>query len=268
MPPVLQRPFSSGQARPPPSGSTGRRPCSTGPRAAREHTTARWVDGSSHVCSSWPPGPSPTATTPTSPLPSGGPPACTPPSSGCWPRAGRGACASLRWHSFRHRGAAQLHGLGAPPSAIHVYGGWASPKVAQLYTRAPSGWGFKRGSGLPFLAQEGKRVRVEDWPGTTFGMFPSWVRREIVWAPQRLSGGRRPREMVDAATKAKRPRMMTPTTSEVEVQPLAKEVAGLRGVRPGGQGSVFRAIAKMGEGQRLFSRGVPHGRHPQGPRRR
>ena len=48
-----------------------------------------------------------------------------------------GQCASLRRHSLRRRGAAQLHGLGAPPSAIHLYRGWASPKVAKRYTHAP-----------------------------------------------------------------------------------------------------------------------------------
>ena len=121
---------------------------------------------------------------------------------------GGGQCASLRWHSFLRWGAAQLHGLGAPPSAIHLYGGWALPKVAKLYTHAPSGRGFERGSGLPFQARDRRRVWVEKKPGTSFGMFPSWVRGEILWVAQQLSeaGGRRPRDMVMTATKAKRAR--------------------------------------------------------------
>ena len=84
---------------------------------------------------------------------------------------GEGQCTSLRWHSFRRWGAAQLHELGAPPFAIHLYGGRASPKVAKLYTHAPSGWGFERGSGLPFPARDGKQAWVEGRPGTSFGMF-------------------------------------------------------------------------------------------------
>ena len=47
----------------------------------------------------------------------------------------------------------------------------------------------------------------------------------------------------------------TPTTSEEEVQRLAKEVAGLQGVRPRDRGVVFRAIARMGEELGQFSRG-------------
>ena len=71
---------------------------------------------------------------------------------------GGGQCASLQWHSFRRWGAVQRHGLGAPPSAIHLYGGWASPKGAKLYTHAPSGWGFERDLGLPFPAWDGRRA--------------------------------------------------------------------------------------------------------------
>ena len=129
---------------------------------------------------------------------------------------GEAQCASLRWHSFRRWGAAQLHGLGAPTSAIHLYGGWASPKVAKLYTHAPSGWGFERGSGLPFPARDGKRAWVEGRPGTSFGMFPSWIRREILWENQQMAeaGGRRPRAMVSAASKAKRARTASTATTQ------------------------------------------------------
>ena len=121
---------------------------------------------------------------------------------------GGGECASLRWHSFRRWGAAQLHGLGPPPSAIHLYGGWATPKVAKIYTHPPSGWVFDRGSGVPFPIRDGKKATVEQRPGTSFGMFPSWIRREILWENQQMAEarGRRPRAMVDAAVKAKRAR--------------------------------------------------------------
>ena len=45
-------------------------------------------------------------------------------------------------------------------------------------------------------------------------------------------------------------------TSEEETQRLAREVAELQGVRPGGRGAVFRAITRMGDGLRQFARGV------------
>ena len=72
----------------------------------------------------------------------------------------------------------------------------------------PSGWNFERGSGLPFPSRDGKRAWVETRPGTTYGMFPSWIRREILWENQQMAEarGRRPRAMVEAATKAKRAR--------------------------------------------------------------
>ena len=78
--------------------------------------------------------------------------------------------------------------------------------MAKIYTNPPSGWVFDRGSGVPFTIRDGKKARVEQRPGTSFGMFPSWIRREILWENQQMAEarGRRPRAIVDAATKAKR----------------------------------------------------------------
>ena len=61
---------------------------------------------------------------------------------------------------------------------------------------------------MPFPVRGGKKARVEQRPGTSFGMFPSWIRREILWENQQMAQarGRRPRAMVDAAAKAKRAR--------------------------------------------------------------
>ena len=80
--------------------------------------------------------------------------------------------------------------------------------MAKIYTHPPSGWVFDRGSGVPLPVRDGKRARVEQLPGTSYGMFPSWIRREILWENQQMAEarGRRPRAMVDAAVGAKRAR--------------------------------------------------------------
>ena len=80
--------------------------------------------------------------------------------------------------------------------------------MAKLYTHAPSGWELERGSGLPFLARDGRRAWVKERPGTSFGIFPSGIRREILWVAQQLSeaGGQQPRTMVTAAAKTKQAR--------------------------------------------------------------
>jgi len=129
---------------------------------------------------------------------------------------GEGACASLRWHSFRRFGAAQLKHLGAPMAAILLYGGWASPKVAQLYTNAPSSWPFERGENMPYPKRQGKSAELELREGTTFGFYPSWIRREIIWEEQVLSEarGRRPRDIVDKAITNKRARTTSATAPQ------------------------------------------------------
>ena len=59
---------------------------------------------------------------------------------------------------------------------------------------------------MPFPGRDGKRAWVETRPGTSFGMFPSWIWRKILWENQQMAEarGRRPRAMVRAAAKAKR----------------------------------------------------------------
>ena len=44
---------------------------------------------------------------------------------------------TVRWHSFRRMGAAQLRKMGAPLTTIMLWGWWKSAKVAQMYTEAP-----------------------------------------------------------------------------------------------------------------------------------
>ena len=90
--------------------------------------------------------------------------------------------------------------------------------MAKIYTHPPSGWVFDRGLGVPFPVRDGKKARVEQRPGTSFGMFPSWIRREILWENEQMAEarGRRPRAMVDAATKAKRVRTTSAAATRVD----------------------------------------------------
>ena len=101
-------------------------------------------------------------------------------------------------------------------AAILLYGGWASPKVAQLYTNASSSWPLERGENMPYPKWRGKSAELELREGTTFGFYPSWIRGEIIWEEQVLSEarGRRPRDLVDKAIKSKRARTTSATAPQ------------------------------------------------------
>ena len=57
---------------------------------------------------------------------------------------------TVRWHSFRRMGAAQLRKMGAPLTTMMLWGGWKSAKVAQMYTEAPPRWKFARSGKMPW----------------------------------------------------------------------------------------------------------------------
>ena len=116
---------------------------------------------------------------------------------------GGGRCAHIRWHGFRRFRAAQLHGLGLPLSSIQVYGGWGSAAIAQLYTRAPSGWEFVREGPMPCPTILGKEASAACREDSSFAMFPRWIQKEAVWAEGATN--RRPRGD-DQATANKRAR--------------------------------------------------------------
>ena len=101
---------------------------------------------------------------------------------------------TVRWHSFRRMGAAQLRKMGAPLTTILLWGGWKSAKVAQMYTEAPpqvevcplgkNPMAHVGGGG----AEPGYCAKQ----GSTLSFWPSWIRREIAFAAgeaSRLAGG-------------------------------------------------------------------------------
>ena len=57
---------------------------------------------------------------------------------------------TVRWHSFRRMGAAQLWKMGAPLTTIMLWGGWKSAKVAQMYTEPPPRSKFARSGKIPW----------------------------------------------------------------------------------------------------------------------
>ena len=116
---------------------------------------------------------------------------------------GGGRCAHIRWHGFRRFGAAQLQGLGLPMSSIQVYGGWGSAAIAQLYTRAPTGWELVREGPMPCPKIVDKKASTECTEDSSFAMFPRWIHKEVVWAE--ASTHRKPRGE-DRPTARKRAR--------------------------------------------------------------
>ena len=100
---------------------------------------------------------------------------------------------TVRWHSFRRMGAAQLRKMGAPLTTIMLWGGWKSAKVAQMYTEAPPRWKFARSGKIPWpMWGGGAEPGYCTKQGSTLSFWPSWIRREIDFAAgeaSRLAGG-------------------------------------------------------------------------------
>ena len=90
---------------------------------------------------------------------------------------------TVRWHSFRRMGAAQLRKMGAPLTTIMLWGGWKSAKVAQMYTEAPPRWKFARSGKMPWpMWGGGAEPGYCTKQGSTLSFWPSWIRREIAFA--------------------------------------------------------------------------------------
>ena len=79
-------------------------------------------------------------------------------------------CRTIRWHSWRQFGAAQLQSLGLPLHLIQIWGGWNCPAIARIYATPPSGWSFVKGG--PCLCPSGK-AKVTCPLGKTFQARPS-----------------------------------------------------------------------------------------------
>ena len=123
----------------------------------------------------------------------------------------------LRWHSFRRFGAAQLHGLGLPVRFIMLWGGWKSATVAEIYYKVPPRWQFERGGPIPLPEYGTSATTARMQPGTTLGMWPSWIRSELeiphvrlAWAEPSPEGG--------TATVQKRSRTESPKRDVVEIE--------------------------------------------------
>ena len=78
----------------------------------------------------------------------------------------------------------------------------------------------KQTAGMAALYGDGTVVNPTATSGSPppFGMFPSWIRREILWENQQMAEarGRRPRAMVDAAAKAKRAKTTSAAATRVD----------------------------------------------------
>ena len=61
---------------------------------------------------------------------------------------------------------------------------------------------------MPYPKWQGRSAELELREGTTFGFYPSWIRREIIWEEQILSEAkeRSPQDLTEAAAKRKRAR--------------------------------------------------------------
>ena len=101
---------------------------------------------------------------------------------------------TVRWHSFRRMGAAQLRKMGAPLTTIMLWGGWKSAKVAQMYTEAPPQVEVCPLGKNPMahVGGGGAEPGYCTKQGSTLSFWPSWIRREIAFAAgeaSRLAGG-------------------------------------------------------------------------------
>ena len=133
-----------------------------------------------------------------------------------------GSYKNTRWHSFRRYGAAQLYGLGLPVRFIMLWGGWKTPAVAQIYYTAPPRWSFVRGGPLVQPAWDGRTPKAEMAAGTTLGMWPGWVRRELE-VPAIRPAGPGSRGAAGSEAGCKRTRTTSPRVTVVEVEESPKE---------------------------------------------
>ena len=97
-------------------------------------------------------------------------------------------CKSLRWHSWRGFGAAQLRLLGAPTNSLLSWGGWATPSMFKIYAYPPASRTFHRGGPLPVAEIDEKPVvHFSEKPGTTLQLWAPWLRADIALVVQAQS---------------------------------------------------------------------------------
>ena len=57
--------------------------------------------------------------------------------------------------------------------------GWKSATVAEIYYKAPPRWQFERGGPIPLPEYGTSATTARMQPGTTLGIWPSWIRSEL-----------------------------------------------------------------------------------------
>ena len=128
----------------------------------------------------------------------------------------------LRWHSFQRFGAAQLHGLGLPVRFIMLRGGSKSATVADIYYKAPPRWQFERGGPIPLPQYGTSTTTAHMQPGTTLGMWPSWIRIELEMPHVRLARAE-PSPKGGSAPVQKRSCTESPKRDVVEIAATAQD---------------------------------------------
>ena len=142
------------------------------------------------------------------------------------PETGEGK-KTVRWHSFRRMGAAQLRKMGAPLTTIMLWGGGGSQRKSRRCIPRPLPGGSlparEKSHGL--CGGGGAEPGYCTKQGSTLSFWPSWIRREIAFAAgeaSRLAGG----------------------------SPEGGEGARKRGRTVSPSASASRAVARCGEGDK------------------
>ena len=80
-------------------------------------------------------------------------------------------CKTIRWHSWRRFGTAQLQALGLPLHLVQIWGGWKSPAVARMYTTPGAVPQVTGRTGCEELGGPVKRAQLQNLPswGPTSG---------------------------------------------------------------------------------------------------
>ena len=122
---------------------------------------------------------------------------------------------TVRWHSFRRMGAAQLRKMGAPLTTIMLWGGVEVSESRTDVYRAPPPprWKFTRSGKIPWpMWGGGAEPGYCTKQGSTLSFWPSWIRREIAFAAgeaSRLAGG----SLEGGENARKRGRTVSPSAS-------------------------------------------------------
>ena len=107
---------------------------------------------------------------------------------------------------------AQLHGLGLPARFIMLWGGGV-----EVCDKAPPRWQFERGGAIPLPQYGTSATTARMQPGTTLGMWPSWIRSELEIPNVRLARAE-PSPERGTAPAQKRSRTDSPKGDVVEIE--------------------------------------------------